>query len=226
MNIAPENIAHKIEHNLTRIKNRMAQAAARAGRPVRQIRLVPVTKTVGIPEMRILYDLGIREFGENRVEKAVEKIHTFGTSVQWHMIGNVQRRKARDVAALFDCVDAIDRVELAETLQRRCEEQNRHLNALIEVNVSGEAAKHGFSPDQLPETLEAIRKMDRLNVQGFLTMAPFDAAPEVIRGVFRALRGLAAAHGLQELSMGMTDDFEIAIEEGATQIRIGRALFE
>jgi hypothetical protein len=216
----------KIARNLSDILQRMAAAAERGGRAPEGVRLLPVTKTVGIAEVRILHELGIPAFGENRVETARAKIESLAGVVRWHMIGSIQRRKAKDVVALFDCADAVDRFELAETLQRRCEEQDKRLPILLEVNVSGESAKHGFAPSEVAESLRQIRAFDRLTVNGLMTMAPFDAPEPVLRSTFRGLRELTETLGLRELSMGMTDDFEIAIEEGATQVRIGRALFE
>lgn len=216
----------RIQGNVASIRGRMDAAAQRAGRDPAEIRLIGVTKTASVDEARILHDLGIMDLAENRVENARPKIEALGPGVRWHFIGNLQRRKARETVSLFNTVDAIDRVELAEALQRRCEEFDRNLDALIEINVSGEASKHGFSPHELPGALRDMRLFDRILVQGLLTMAPWGVPETEIRAVFRGLRELAQEHGLAELSMGMTDDFEIAIEEGATQIRIGRALFE
>ena len=141
------------------------------------------------------------------------------------MIGNIQRRKAPDVVSLFHCADAVDRVAVAEALQKRCEEQNKHLDILLEVNVSGEEAKHGFAPENIHGVLKEVTHLDRLTVKGLMTMAPFVDDPETVRPVFRRLRELTEAQGLPEVSMGMTNDFEVAIEEGATQVRIGTALF-
>ena len=214
-----------IQANLGRVRGRIAAAAERAQRTPDTVRLVAVTKTVGIEEARILYDLGVTELGENRVQAAQEKVHALDSAVQWHMVGTCQRRKARDVVALFDCVDSVDRVDLAEALQRRCDELDKALRILIEVNVAGEAAKHGFAPNEVESALHQIRPLDRLEVQGLMTMAPFVDDPESVRPFFADLRRLADALGLQELSMGMTDDFEVAVEEGATQVRIGTALF-
>ncbi len=216
----------QIERSVFSIRRRMAEAAARGGRRAEAVRLVAVTKTVGPGEIAVLRDLGVSDFGENRVEKMAAKLETIGSSVCWHMIGSVQRRKAKDVAACFDTVDSVDRVELAEALQRRCEELDKRLRVLLEVNVSGETQKHGFAPESVGPALAGMRHFDRLAVEGVMTMAPFDAPEAVLRTVFRGLRQLAQAHGLREISMGMTDDFELAIEEGATQVRIGRALFE
>ena len=214
-----------IQRNLENVRRRIAAAAERGGRSADAVRLVAVTKTVGVEEAQCLYDLGIADLGENRVQPAKEKIETVGRPVRWHMIGPCQRRKARDVVALFHCLDAVDRVEVAEALQRRCEEQDKSLPVLIEVNVSGEEAKHGFGPRDLGPALEQMRQLDRLKVEGLMTMAPFVDDPEEVRPCFVRLRELGEQFGLPELSMGMTSDFEVAVEEGATQVRIGTALF-
>lgn len=215
----------RIAHNLESIRRRIAEAAARAGREPDGVRLVAVTKSVGIPEIRALLAMDVRHIGENRVHAAAPKIEAIGSGAHWHMIGYMQRRKCREVAALFDSVDSVDRVELAETLQRRCEAADRTLEALVELNVSGEENKHGFPPHALEAALRAMRAYDRLQVRGLMTMAPYGAPEAVLRAVFRQLRELADAHGLPERSMGMSGDFELAIEEGATQVRIGGALF-
>jgi PLP dependent protein len=218
-------IRERIARNLNAIQDRMAASAARSGRPAAAVRLIPVTKTVGIPEARILIDLGLADLAENRLEASRGKIEAIGNAVCWHMAGHVQRRKARDIDALFDTVDSVDSIRLAETLEKRCAEQDRRLAVLLEINVSGEEQKYGFTPDQVGEALEKTAAMDRIDVRGLMTMAPFGAEESVLRRVFSGLRELAQKNGLPELSMGMTDDFEIAIEEGATQVRIGRALF-
>jgi pyridoxal phosphate enzyme (YggS family) len=215
-----------IAANLNSIQKRIAQAADRAGRAASDVQIMAVTKTVGIAEIETLRDLGVQHFGENRVEAMGPKIETLGDSVTWHMIGYIQRRKARSVVDTFTHVDSVDRLELAEALQRRCDEAERTLHILLEVNVSGEDQKHGFAPAELAAALSAMRPFDRLKVEGLLTMAPYDAPEAVLRKVFRELRVLADAHGLATRSMGMSDDFEVAIEEGSTQVRIGTALFK
>jgi hypothetical protein len=215
----------RIQRNIENVRRRIAQAAQRRGRSPEAVRLVAVTKSVGVAEAQVLRDLGVADLGENRVEDARPKIETMGRTVCWHMIGSVQRRKAPDVAALFDCVDSVDRVELAEALDRRCEKHGRDLRLLIEVNVSGEAAKHGFTPANVEAALNHIRRLPRLTVEGLMTMAPLVDDPETVRPVFARLRRLAEQVGVQEISMGMSNDFEVAVEEGATQVRIGAALF-
>lgn len=215
----------RIAHNLDRIRGQIAAAAAHAGRNCESIKIIAVTKTVGLAEVQALYELGIRDFGENRLEVAAPKIAGTPADICWHHIAPVQTRKAKDIVALFQVADAIDRVKAAEALQRRCEEQGKTLEVLIEVNVTGEESKHGFTAADLADALREIASFDRLRVTGLMTMAPFDAPEPVLRACFRDLNRLCAAHALPERSMGMTDDFEIAIEEGSTQVRIGRALF-
>jgi pyridoxal phosphate enzyme (YggS family) len=225
------DLATKIRANLIDVKDRIASAARRSGRPADTVRLVAVTKAVGLEEVRILHDLGQRDFGENRVLDAQPKIESFQSVIAeqdrpcWHMIGNLQRRKARLAVSLFDCVDSVDRLDLAQTLNRRCEEAGRRLSILVEVNVSSEASKHGLAPNELPSTLDALRNLEHLKVQGLMTMAPFEQDPEATRPVFAKLRELSEEFDLPELSMGMSNDFDVAVEEGATQVRIGTTLF-
>ena len=217
--------SERIARNLDQVRGRIEAAAQRAGRLPDDVRLVAVTKTVGVDEARILFDLGVTDLGENRPELARDKIEILDRPARWHMIGAAQRRKAKDVVELFDCVDAIDRVALAEALERRCQEFGKHLPVLIEINVAGEEAKHGFTPENVESAVEAIEALEHLHVEGLMTMAPFVDDPEVLRPVFARLRDLGERLGLDELSMGMTNDFEIAVEEGATQVRIGTALY-
>lgn len=229
--MSERELEERLGANLERVRERIAAACARAGRDVEEVTLVAVTKGVGIEECRILRGLGVAHMGENRIEVAGPKVavlggDALGGAVCWHMIGNIQRRKAREVVQLFDRVDAVDRVEVAEALQRRLEGTGKRLPVLLEVNVSGEASKHGFEPGQLAGALGEITGFGQLEVAGLMTMAPFDAPEAAIRGYFGRLKALAGEHGLQECSMGMTNDFEIAIEAGATQVRVGSALFE
>lgn len=216
----------RIEENLGRIRGQIQRAADRAGRNASEVALVAITKSVGTEEIRTLQQLGVTDFGENRVESARAKRDEIGEGPRWHMVGNIQRRKVRDVLGVFDTVDAVDRLPLAQALHQHCQVRDTRLDILLEVNVSGESAKHGFAPVQLEAALEKMRAMDRLHVHGLMTMAPFGATPAELRAIFAALRHLGEKLALKELSMGMSGDFEIAIEEGATQVRIGSALFE
>ena len=222
MTIAPDRIGE----NVARVRQQIADAARRAGRAASDITLVAVTKSVAIEEVRVLVELGETHLGENRIHVAQPKIGALTTPVTWHMIGHVQRRKASDVVSLFDRVDSIDRVEVADALNKRCAEQSKHLDVLLEVNVSGEEVKYGFDPSEVEKALDQIRELPHLRVSGLMTMAPFVADPEQTRPVFAGLRILGDKLGLPELSMGMTNDYIVAVEEGATQVRVGSALFE
>lgn len=223
----------EIAENINRIKQRMAAAAARSGRNPESIRLMAVSKTVEPERIRQAIDAGMTLFGENYVQEAREKIPDIGHDVQWHMIGHLQTNKAKYVVSLFDWIHSVDRLELAEELDRRAGRHSRKLNVLIEVNVSGEASKSGAEPTQIIELARLISVLPNLSIQGLMTMPPYSDDPEQSRPHFIALRKLrddiesACIPGvaMNELSMGMTDDFEVAIEEGATIIRVGRAIF-
>jgi pyridoxal phosphate enzyme (YggS family) len=233
--------------NLHRVQERIAGAARRVGRDPFEVTLVAVAKTHPPETILAAYELGVRHFGENRVEEAAGKIPLVHSAfslqpsaLAWHMIGHVQSRKAADVASLFEWVHSIDGLKLAGRLSRFAAERGKTLRALLELNLSGEASKYGLRAtagqiDSEPELLaeiESILALPYLKVEGLMTLAPIVAEPEQARPVFRALRRLRdrlAARFPQSawphLSMGMTDDFEVAIEEGATLVRIGRAIF-
>ncbi len=217
---------NKISENIHGIEERIARAAERAGRAPGGVKLIPVTKSVGEKEARILVELGCTEIGENRVETARPKIEALGPDVRWHMIGHIQRRKAREVVALFDRVDSLDRLDLAAALEKPCEAAGKTLDVLLQVNVSGEESKGGFTGESVQDAFEKIKDMPHLRVMGLMTMAPIVDDPEEARPLFAQLRELAKALGLKELSMGMTNDFEVAVEEGATEVRIGTAIFQ
>lgn len=219
-------LEERIAGNLARVRAAIASAAVRSGRRVEEVRLVAVTKGARVEEMRVLYALGVRHFGENRLESALEKIQALPDDIHWHMIAPIQRRKAREIVRQFQRADAVDRVAAAEALQKRCEELGKTLEVLVEVNVSAEPQKHGIAPEALSGLLDALGAFSALRVRGLMTMAPFDAPASVLRGVFGETRRLADVHGLAEVSMGMSGDFEIAIEEGATEVRVGSSLFQ
>lgn len=219
-------VRERIQRNLDETRRRIVQAAERSGRDPAMVRLVAVVKSVGLPETQYLLELGQTELAENRVESARLKVGNVGEGVCWHMVGKVQRRKVPDVLALFDRVDSVDRLSLAEALSTRCVEAKRTLPIYVQVNVAGEANKSGFTVDALPEALTAIRNLPALRVEGLMTLAPQTDDPETVRPVFARLRELAHELGVEGLSMGMSNDFEIAIEEGATEVRIGSTLFK
>ena len=233
---------HILQDNLVRVQERMQAAARRAGRDPAEITLVAVTKTHPPEAVQAAYLAGLRHFGENRVEEAAPKIEAVAAWLatqqpaaappNWHMIGHVQSRKAEDAVGPYALVHSVDSVKLAQRLDRFSSAAGRRLPILLEMNVSGEASKYGFTPAEVIAALPEIVTLPALQVQGLMTMAPIVADPEMARPVFRALRELRddLAHRFPQvdwchLSMGMTDDFEIAIEEGATLVRVGRAIF-
>jgi pyridoxal phosphate enzyme (YggS family) len=228
-----------LHNNLQLVHERMIAAAARAGRDRASITLVAVSKTQPLEALIAAYQLGVRDFGENRVEEAAIKLPAFRSmiadpTVTFHLIGHLQSRKADDAAALFDRVHSVDSLKLAQRLDRFAAVHNRVLPILLEVNVSGEAGKYGFDQTRLDElyaAMDDILPLNHVRLDGLMTMAPIVDRPEQARPVFSGLRdvrdALAARCGrpLAQLSMGMTDDFEVAIEEGATLVRVGRAIF-
>ena len=236
-----------IPRNLAQVQERVAEAALRTGRDPADVTLVAVTKTHPVETVVAAYQAGVRHFGENRVEEGIPKIPAVhavisGPQPTWHMVGHVQSRKARAVVARFDCVHSLDRPKIARRLSRFAQEAGLTLPVLLECNVSGEETKFGFDLQDWKQdkagqeaffaTVEQVLALPALSVQGLMTMAPFVADPETVRPVFVNLRALLdalrerfPACDWRHLSMGMTDDFEVAIEEGATMVRIGRAIF-
>jgi hypothetical protein len=215
------------------VQDRISRAAQRAGRDRSSIRLMAVTK--GFPQQVVLdaRAAGLSLFGENRVQEAEQKYLDLAAGLELHLIGHLQRNKARAASGLFACVQSIDKVETAEALDARCEERGRTMDILLELNTSGEPAKSGFlSRQALQEGLETIGKLPHLRVRGLMTVGPLSDDVRRVRGSFAALRSvfeeIREGGGLpffDTLSMGMSGDFEIAIEEGATLVRVGTALF-
>jgi PLP dependent protein len=223
-----------IQRNLERVRARISAAAMRAGRHTQDITMVAVTKMVGADEARILHELGVADLGENRVQEAERKIFALqGIPVRWHMIGHLQSNKARKVAGRFELVHSVDSLHVAEALDKMAAQIGAAQRILLEVNISGEATKSGLRPEQVRAVLERMQALANLRVEGLMTMAPIVENPEETRPVFSALRQLmadcrrsgAAGESFRHLSMGMSQDFEIAVEEGATLVRIGTALF-
>lgn len=227
-----------LERRISIVQERIATAARRAGRDPGDITLVAVSKTQPPEIVAAAHVAGLRQFGENRVEEAGPKAEAVaalvppGTGPAWHMVGHVQSRKAAHVLPWASVVHSVDSVKLAQRLSRLCVDNRRELSILLEVNASGEATKYGLEPGTVPGAVAAIAELPGLHLDGLMTMAPIVDEPELARPVFAALRQLRRdlaqrfpALSWRHLSMGMTDDFEIAIEEGATLVRIGRAIF-
>jgi PLP dependent protein len=214
-----------IRANLERVRERVARAAERAGRRAGDVLLVGVSKTVDAERIRQAIDAGVPALGENRVQEARDKIADLGHPVPWHLVGHLQTNKVRDALELFDVIQSLDRLDLAKELDKRARARDRTVDTLVEVNVAGEASKGGAAPDGLTALLETIAGLTHVKVRGLMAIPPEAKEPEASRVWFRALRKLGERHGLSELSMGMSGDFEVAIEEGATVVRVGTAIF-
>jgi PLP dependent protein len=223
----------QLASNIANVRSKIVAAAQRAGRAPGDITLVAVSKTVALELVQMAYNLGVTNFGENRVQDALPKIAAFHPpEVRWHMIGHLQRNKASKVIGPFFCVQSVDSLPLAQALNRHAEEEGKRLPILLQVNVSGEASKEGMTPAATPELARQIASLPYVEVQGLMTIAPLVQDAEETRPVFRELRALrdrlrteVPACSWQHLSMGMTDDYTVAIEEGATIVRVGRAIF-
>jgi pyridoxal phosphate enzyme (YggS family) len=217
-----------IAANIEALRSRIAAAARRAGRDPTGVTLVgasAMSKGVTSEMVRAALNAGLRDFGENYVQEAQLRMAELGDRAHeatWHFIGHLQTNKVAAALTLFDMIESVDSLKLAQAISRRAEKPVR---ILLEVNVSGEASKHGFSPPAVAAAVAEISALANIDLAGLMTMAPEVTDVEETRPVFRALRQLAEANGLKELSMGMTNDFEVAVEEGATIVRIGRALF-
>jgi len=222
-----------IADNLASIQERISKAALRAGRDPAAIRLVAVSKTVSAENIQQAIAAGVTILGENYVQEARNKIARVGSQVAWHFIGHLQSNKAKYAVDLFSMIHSVDRLSLAEALDKEANKQGKILPILIQVNISGEESKSGIDPQGTLQLLERIAGLQHLSVQGLMTMPPWFEDPEDARPYFIALRKLREelaskkipGLSLQELSMGMSGDFEVAIEEGATLVRIGTAIF-
>ncbi|MBL7155593.1 MAG: YggS family pyridoxal phosphate-dependent enzyme [Candidatus Omnitrophica bacterium] len=215
-----------VKENLTRVKERIKAAAERVGRDLESVKIVVVTKEAKIDQVREAVEAGVADIGENRVKEALLKRNLLNSHVlAWHMIGHLQSNKVREAVRIFSLIHSVDSVRLAYILDREAAKNNKVQDILLEVNVSGEGSKFGIKPNDIENFLEETRSLKHLNVLGLMTMAPLVADAEVTRPYFRKLKELANAHRLKELSMGMTQDFEVAVEEGATMVRIGSAIF-
>jgi pyridoxal phosphate enzyme (YggS family) len=218
-----------LKDRLTQVQQRLTDACARAGRARSEVTLVAVTKTVDVAVAGAMHEHGIADLGENRPQELWRKSAALPTTVRWHLIGHLQRNKIERTLPLVNLIHSVDSVRLLEALER----QERPVDALLEVNASGEARKGGFAPTEVLPLVPALCRLQHVRVRGLMTMAALQQ-PEACRPTFRVLRDLrdrlrrelAGAHAVEHLSMGMSNDFEIAIEEGATLVRLGTVLFE
>jgi pyridoxal phosphate enzyme (YggS family) len=221
----------ELQENLTRIRSRIDQACERSGRQPDSVRLMAVSKNQPPERVAEAASAGLTLFGENRIQEAKVKIPLCPGQLEWHFIGHLQSNKSRDAVSLFQVVQGMDSLALAEELQKQALKQARSLPILLEVNVAGESSKFGWNPDRLLAELLQLNALNRLEVHGLMTIAPYAVDPEQVRPIFRRLRELRdrctdlLGAPLPVLSMGMSGDLEVAIEEGATLVRVGTALF-
>ena len=221
-----------IKENLTVVRERVAAAARRVNRSPDEIKIISVTKTVPVERIAEALAAGVTDLGENRVQEALTKVAAF-PQANWHLIGHLQRNKVRDVVGKFSLIHSVDSERLGRELGVRSAECGMKQNVLIEVNVSGEKTKYGITPEELIPLLHVISGFGSIQVQGLMTMAPIVSDPELARPYFARLRELSVQVKaldlpnvvMNYLSMGMSDDFEVAVEEGANLVRLGRAIF-
>lgn len=212
--------------NVSMVYKRLSHAAMRAGRNPEDIRLVAVSKTVEAERLREAVETGQRIFGESRVQEAAEKIAELaGLNIEWHMIGHLQKNKAKKAVELFEMIQSVDSLELMSLLNGYAAASGKVQRALIEVNMAGEASKHGVPEAEVDALLKKAEGMNNLRIEGLMGIPPYFEDSEGSRPYYKKLRGLSERYKLRELSMGMTHDFEVAIEEGATMVRVGTAIF-
>jgi pyridoxal phosphate enzyme (YggS family) len=213
--------ADDISTNIAELEQRIANACARAGRRRDEVKLVAVSKTFPAIDVDHAVADGMTDVGENKVQEARDKKPAVTASARWHLIGHLQSNKAKDAVRLFDVIQTVDSIELAEKLARAAESMEKRQEVLLQVNIGGEAQKSGAEPENVAQLAQRISALPSLHLSGLMTIPPVGDP----RSFFREMRSMRDDLGLRELSMGMTDDFETAIEEGATIIRVGRAIF-
>ncbi len=219
-----------IRANFRHIKERLQASAAKRGIPVTDITLIAVTKTVSSEAIREAWDSGIKHFGENRVQDALPKINVLPNDLHWHFIGHLQTNKVKSVLPVFDLIHSLDSLKLARVIQNEGEKLNKKVNALVQVNIGSEDSKFGFAYEEVLPALQEMAGFSNLKILGLMAIAPFFPDPEHTRPYFRRLYQLfnsiqIAGAEMKYLSMGMTNDFEVAVEEGANMVRLGTALF-
>jgi pyridoxal phosphate enzyme (YggS family) len=231
---AGEAVLEQLKVNVDSILERVAVAAGRSGRDPGDVTLVAVTKTVNVETAALLVEAGVGHLGENRVQEGERKHAALGGRCSWHMIGHLQTNKVKKALAVFETIHAVDSARLLKEISRRAEAAGLCPDILLEVNVSGEESKYGLAPGAVEETAALALELPAVELRGLMTMAPYDPDPETARPVFRELFGIherlresgRGGERFDMLSMGMSGDFEVAVEEGATHIRVGTALYE
>jgi len=214
-----------IRDNLKKVQQAVEHACRRSSRKPDDVLVIAVSKTVEIERIKLATEAGVKALGENRVQEAKDKVAVLGRPVPWHLIGSLQTNKAKDAVQLFDWIHSVDREELARELDRRAHQAERRVRVLVQVNIGLEPQKGGVQPAELKPLLDAITGCRNLDVRGLMCIPPATESAEASRMFFRRLRELRDAAGLEHCSMGMSGDFEVAIEEGATMVRVGTAIF-
>lgn len=225
-------MASTLEERITAVNERVERACAASNRHRDEVNIIAVTKYVSGEMLASVLDAGLCHIGENRWQDAKAKWESYGDRGVWHFIGHLQTNKVKDVVGRFPYIHSLDRLSLAQELQKKAEAADTDVQAFLQVNISGEETKYGLAPEDVPAFLKAVNVYNRIKVIGLMTMAPLETEPEAARPVFRGLRELRdklneaslTPQPITELSMGMSNDFEIAIEEGATWIRLGTVL--
>ena len=216
-----------IKENLASVKEKIRRSSERSGRDSVSVKLIVVTKEADPDQIREIVEAGEHELGENRVKDALEKKQVLDSSVlNWHMIGHLQSNKCKEAVKIFSVIHSVDSIRLAYTINKEAIKNMKIQDILIEVNVSGEKNKFGVSPNELENFLKETKSLKNIRTLGLMTVAPLVDDPEEARPFFKKLKELADTHKLKELSMGMTQDYEVAVEEGATMVRIGNAIFK
>jgi hypothetical protein len=211
-----------IKNNLKDVKERIRKSALKVNRSPEEIKLIAVTKTFPVNIINQVIDLGIDSIGETKVQEAKRKFEKIGKKVEWHMIGHLQSNKVKDAVEIFDVIHSIDRMKIAKKISDKCIELDKKISVLVQIDLAGD--KFGIKPDETVGFVNEIKKLDGIKVEGLMTIAPY-IEPEKTRPYFKTLKELVLICKLQHLSMGMSNDFEVAIEEGATMVRIGTAIF-
>jgi pyridoxal phosphate enzyme (YggS family) len=222
-----------VKDNLETINKKIKEAALKVNRDPQEIKLVAVTKTATLEQIEEAINEGVKIIGENKVQEAKKKYQVLTTEVKWHLIGHLQTNKVKYAVEIFDLIHSVDRIKLAKEIDNRSVQFKKTIDVLIEVNISGEETKYGYNPEKVEAFLKEISEFSGIRVRGLMTIAPISKGKEEVRPYFRRLRELSERIRdkniknikMDYLSMGMTDDFEIAIEEGANIVRIGRGIF-
>ena len=222
-----------LQEQLTNVEIEIQKACDKSNRKREVVTLIAVSKTKPVSILKEAYDLGVRVFGENKVQELVDKYEALPKDIQWHMIGHLQRNKVKYIIDKVDCIHSVESLRLAETIEKEAAKHDRIIDILVEVNVAGEDSKFGLSPSEVPAFIEEIAKFPHIRVKGLMTIAPFVENPEENRPIFKVLQELSVDIAgknidnviMNVLSMGMTNDYQVAIEEGATLVRVGTGIF-